>query len=172
MLRASVSLAVLLLLASGVAGCTSRVTGLAGVSVSADGNLVIELASCGRHAPAQVVVYHSVQDLDQRVLTDMEFDITGGYARGGVATLTSIDTGAPADGWHLVQGTAQLDPTVDYSAFGTTGNNGYSTRQVRFTATDLAALQPGQVRYEAPDSAGHLHALAASRDAFQAAAAC
>ena len=128
-------------------GCGTAARGLAGVSRSADGGAVVELAWCGEQAPSAVTVWHE----DPTNTADPEvIDVT--FRAGAiVGNASTIDLGSPALPWTRMGEKRTLSQGVTYSAGGFFPHNTAATLPVDFQLSDLDGLSTSAVRYDEYD---------------------
>ena len=128
-------------------GCTVPVDAVAGISVTADGDLLGVMMVCG-HQIDGATLYVAGADADK--------DVTVGSwsaaspLKAGLATWT-LD--APAAGWTATTSLKPLTAKTTYTLYGWTKDNSSSSSSVSFTLTDRDRLTPGTVRYEGDESA-------------------
>ncbi|UIX34778.1 hypothetical protein [Streptomyces sp. GQFP] len=126
-------------------GCGVPVDAVAGISVTADGDLLGVMMVCG-HRIDGATLY--VAD------SDSEADVgSWSTARPLKAGLATWPLDAPAVGWTATTSLKPLTAKTTYTLYGWTEDNSWSSRSVSFTLTDLDGLTPGTVRYEGEKSA-------------------
>lgn len=126
-----------------VQGCGVPADGLTGVARDTAGHLVVVLAWCG-HAPNGVTIYHdNPSNTNDPNIVDDSFRAP---ALHGNTAVVNIDQ--PAGGWTRTAAQKILSNAVEYSAYGWTSDNSYSTRAVDFKLSTVAALKPGQVLFQ------------------------
>ena len=130
-------------MASVLSACTVPINGLTGVSVDADGHLMLVLAWCGPAQPDGVMVYDD--RLNQGEGAADTVDDANYVAPRGSGQQTSFRLDSPdGTGWRL-EGNANLHEGIAYTAFGGTADNRYATSHVRFRLGDAKRLRPGVV---------------------------
>ncbi|MGW1713569.1 hypothetical protein [Streptomyces sp. NPDC002156] len=128
-------------------GCTAPVDAVAGISVTADGQLLGVIMVCG-HQIDGATLYVAGADPDK--------DVTVGSwsaARPLKSGLATWPLDAPAPGWTATTSLKPLTTKTTYTLYGWTEDNSGSSTSVSFTLTDLDGLTPGTVRYEGEESA-------------------
>jgi hypothetical protein len=60
--------------------------------------------------------------------------------------------GGAVEGWTVETPLGRLDPKQTYRMYGWTTDSSWAAASVSFTTADLAAVTPGQVRYEVGDT--------------------
>jgi hypothetical protein len=119
-------------------GCTVPDVGASGIGVDPLGNPVGYLRVCERHQHVDAAV----------VYTDGTDDTRGRWTAAVAITDVAIwPLTGPAQGWTTETALKPLITGTLYNLYGATTDNSASTAGVSFTAADLAAMKPGQVRY-------------------------
>ncbi|MFF8607958.1 hypothetical protein ACF06X_18670 [Streptomyces sp. NPDC015346] len=131
-----------------VAGCTVPSAGATGISVTADGQPLGVILMCHDHIDGATL--HPDDDDPKRLHT-------GRWKRDQAVTgfttwPLAMVAGDAADGWTAEKPMGTLDPKQTYRMYGWTTDNSWAAASVSFTTADLAALTPGQVRYEIGDT--------------------
>ncbi|WP_327312819.1 hypothetical protein [Streptomyces sp. NBC_01235] len=127
-------------------GCTAPGAGITGITVTATGRPVGVLMICHKHIDGATLYADD----------DPNGPEVGDWRRTRPATglvTWPLATGGP--GWTVDKPMpTALDRGRTYILYGWTDDDSWSAADVSFTLTDLAALQPGQVRYFAGDVKG------------------
>lgn len=128
-------------------GCTVPIAGVAGITVTGNGEPIGVLMVCHHHVDAAILYADDGGDASE----DM-----GRWSRAEPATgfvTWPLHTGG--EGWSVDRAVpAALERQRTYVLYGATEDNSWSTDDVSFTGADLAALAPGRVRYFAGDVRG------------------
>ncbi|KQY23327.1 hypothetical protein ASD16_12330 [Cellulomonas sp. Root485] len=138
MRRTTAAAGVVVLLALTSTACSPLTVGVLGVGADGDGSPVAYLQVCDQHLDS-VLLYSP--------------DVDG--ERGGEWTATTpvsdsavLDLQDPGDGWTVRTALPDLLPGTSYSlhAWSSSRFSNVGAESVQFTADDLAALRPGDVR--------------------------
>ncbi|MEU9346024.1 hypothetical protein AB0D74_32940 [Streptomyces sp. NPDC048278] len=123
-------------------GCTVPVDAVAGVSVTADGQLLGVMMICGHHIDG-ATLYVDSADTDKAVTV-------GSWRsdRPRKAGLVRWPLESPAAGWTTTRAPAPLAAGTAYALYGWTEDNSWSAANVSFTRADLDRLAPGEVLYD------------------------
>jgi hypothetical protein len=128
-----------------VVGCSSLIascdtvgsTGLAGVGIDEEGDLVGSMQICGHQLDAATL--YRTRDSEH---------LGRWRAVPPVIGFTSFSMEAPNGGWAAEQGYSPPSGDDEYGFYGGTFNNTWSASTVAFHLSDLAGMKPGEVLYE------------------------
>ncbi|MGN9796382.1 hypothetical protein ACTMTU_35615 [Streptomyces sp. OZ13] len=121
---------------------------MTGISVTADGQPLGVMLVCHGHIDSA----NLYTDGDK---PSAESKTVGTWSRSEPVTgFTTWPLGVGGEGWSLDKPLRSLDPDRTYTLYGATRDNSWSAAHISFTAEDLAALAPGQLRYLAGDRDG------------------
>ncbi|NAS20143.1 hypothetical protein GT755_00425 [Herbidospora sp. NEAU-GS84] len=144
----------------GTSGCTVPTNGITGITLDAEGNLVVAFAWCGR-APDGAIVHHDRTSIGSASPAPPEDPSTVGpsivdavYTAPDLqAEVTSFRLDAPDNGWRLERKLQDFDPAISYSVYGGTDDNSFSTVTVSFELGDVEELKrrPGTVLVQSWD---------------------
>ncbi|WP_425838683.1 hypothetical protein [Streptomyces fractus] len=142
-------------------GCTVPVDGLAGISVTADGQLLGVMMVCGHHIDGATVYV-------DRPGTNKTVTIRSWTADRPLAPgLTTWPLDSPAAGWTATGSPAPFNARTTYDLYGWTKDNSWSATDVSFTLADRHRVTPGHVRYDKVVHAGEETAVTVSTAEFK-----
>lgn len=119
------------------AGCTVPSGAVVGIGVDAKGNPVGYLQVCHDHIVGATIYIDDAHTFGSW---------TTSPAAAGYTTWSLADPSSP---WKADDPLHKRKARTTYAMYGWTNDNSSSAEAVEFTVEDLAAMKPGQVRYDA-----------------------
>ncbi|MEU3838442.1 hypothetical protein AB0E88_00165 [Streptomyces sp. NPDC028635] len=124
------------------AGCGVPVDAVAGVSVTADGDLLGVMMVCGHQIDGATLYLES--DDPNKTATVGSWTAARPLRTG----LTTWPLEAPAAGWTATRPLTPLTTKTTYALYGWTKDHSWSSRSVSFTPSVRDRLAPGRVLYD------------------------
>ncbi len=118
-----------------LSGCSVEVAGVTGVGLDANGDLVGFIQMCDHHVDG-ATLYRSDDD-----------ELGRWQADEPVTDFVSWSLSDPGRGWTAERRYSTPSGTDEYSLYGWTADNSWSTEHVTFRLSDLDGMQPGEVMY-------------------------